>query len=516
MKAEFERLSMNHIHKFIQFEQGLCEVGSDEKFRGNVKIVKLIFRCLQLLCEGHNDALQNHLRDQSFWESQNEQIRNINFIDTAAISFGLVVKYLNPQLLDLGENILDFLIESIQGPCVHNQRQLFNAKIVDYCNDLFIEFMDPTHLKIRGFESDEHHKQLNNFVIKCVRLINALLEANYDPRIIRCVSQTLCHPFLIETLTLSFGIAFWQILETKKGKSVMAAFREDLANAQDNTELRQRKELVQGLVTMFAEEYGEACRKFNDARFLRDIQIHRFSSQISDLFELYFLIKFQREHNESLKFLYQKMGPSSHVVLRFFECFTGSVEIVHGEDILRFYFIKNPACFYIEKEKLRRIIRMVKRDTPKDKIKDIVNFSSQVFTEMEHRCNLFYKFSKFGLNLRIYHNLKFAVTIESIIINSFIFLFFRKRIVDDYAEEDEVYNSKHIFLQIMGILLFLTCIVKLIFWFFIRGSVKLINYRKQFSNRLKKDMRQRQTHGPGSVEVIINYSETKANLLVIL
>ncbi len=31
----------------------------------------------------------------------------------AASAFGIIVKYLNPEVLSLGENILDFIIESV-------------------------------------------------------------------------------------------------------------------------------------------------------------------------------------------------------------------------------------------------------------------------------------------------------------------------------------------------------------------------------------------------------------------
>ncbi len=81
----------------------------------------MIFRFLQLLCEGHNNDLQRYLREQ-YGENSLKRSVNINFIEIASFNFGLIVKYLNPEILSLGEHILDFIIESVQGPCVKNQQ----------------------------------------------------------------------------------------------------------------------------------------------------------------------------------------------------------------------------------------------------------------------------------------------------------------------------------------------------------------------------------------------------------
>lgn len=45
-------------------------------------------------------------------------------------------QYINCQTCDLGQQLIDTLIEVIQGPCKENQRRLVEAKIIDCCRDL--------------------------------------------------------------------------------------------------------------------------------------------------------------------------------------------------------------------------------------------------------------------------------------------------------------------------------------------------------------------------------------------
>ena len=81
-------------------------------------------------------------------------------------------------------------------------------------------------------------------------------------------------------------------------------------------------------------------------------------------------------------------------------------------------------------------MRGIKRDTPKDKVKDIINFSENIYLVMEHRCKLFYKFKKYGINLEFYNVIDVLITLFGFTINLFMLLFFKKKLSYGTAIED--------------------------------------------------------------------------------
>jgi hypothetical protein len=82
-----------------------------------MKFTILILRFLQLFCEGHNLKMQNMLRVQPHVFLAN---KHVNFIEIGAKFLRSFVKFNNVSCIDLGEQILDFLLETVQGPCQEN------------------------------------------------------------------------------------------------------------------------------------------------------------------------------------------------------------------------------------------------------------------------------------------------------------------------------------------------------------------------------------------------------------
>lgn len=96
-------------------EQDLADDILDEEEKQELKYFKRLFRFLQLLCEGHNNKLQNFLRQQNFPSG-----RSIDFVFYSAIIFSNFIKFVNIHSLNVCEQVLDFIIESVQGPCPEN------------------------------------------------------------------------------------------------------------------------------------------------------------------------------------------------------------------------------------------------------------------------------------------------------------------------------------------------------------------------------------------------------------
>ncbi|KAL2103757.1 hypothetical protein ACEWY4_000625 [Coilia grayii] len=91
----------------------------------SVTIMKPILRFLQLLCENHNQDLQNFLRCQNNKTNYNLVCETLQFLDIMCGSttggLGLLGFYINESNVDLIIQTLETLTEYCQGPCQENQ-----------------------------------------------------------------------------------------------------------------------------------------------------------------------------------------------------------------------------------------------------------------------------------------------------------------------------------------------------------------------------------------------------------
>ncbi|XP_010781874.1 inositol 1,4,5-trisphosphate receptor type 3-like, partial [Notothenia coriiceps] len=90
-----------------------------------VTIMKPILRFLQLLCENHNQDLQNFLRCQNNKTNYNLVCETLQFLDIMCGSttggLGLLGLYINESNVHLITQTLETLTEYCQGPCQENQ-----------------------------------------------------------------------------------------------------------------------------------------------------------------------------------------------------------------------------------------------------------------------------------------------------------------------------------------------------------------------------------------------------------
>ncbi|XP_062854471.1 inositol 1,4,5-trisphosphate receptor type 3 [Trichomycterus rosablanca] len=91
----------------------------------SVLIMKPILRFLQLLCENHNQDLQNFLRSQNNKTNYNLVCETLQFLDIMCGSttggLGLLGLYINENNVELITQTLETLTEYCQGPCQENQ-----------------------------------------------------------------------------------------------------------------------------------------------------------------------------------------------------------------------------------------------------------------------------------------------------------------------------------------------------------------------------------------------------------
>lgn len=90
----------------------------EQESASNIHNVIIGLEMLRLFCEGHNDTMQNYLREQT----ENGFVR-VNSVNIMNVVTKILIKY--KEIIDdfnitLGNSIFEFFIELIQGPCYQN------------------------------------------------------------------------------------------------------------------------------------------------------------------------------------------------------------------------------------------------------------------------------------------------------------------------------------------------------------------------------------------------------------
>ena len=98
--------------------------------------------------------------------------------------FASFTKFFNVLSLDLGNQLIDFLAEVVQGPCHGNQIKLTSAKVVDSCKDLLSRFKTKGDYQQYGFCGDNNEDEADKIITKSTKLLAAINEGANDPFIL--------------------------------------------------------------------------------------------------------------------------------------------------------------------------------------------------------------------------------------------------------------------------------------------------------------------------------------------
>ena len=91
--------------------------------------------------------------------------------------------------IEMGCQLIDFMVDAIQGPCKENQKTFFAHKVSDFCKD----FINDLEYQEAYFDDIfyGHEEQLIELIRKVIQLLTALLEANNNKELINSLSMQL-------------------------------------------------------------------------------------------------------------------------------------------------------------------------------------------------------------------------------------------------------------------------------------------------------------------------------------
>lgn len=341
-----------NTERFMRTDIGESDTQIIKESKDSIDILVKLFRLLQLLCEGHNLTLQNHLRLQTV-KNGTTNPRSHDFISSSAAWFGSFIRFANTDSLPFGDQLLEFLIEAVQGPCIDNQKTLVNSKIINFCMDYATIFNNNSEQKRRGFTSDEQLEDIRNSVTKAMKLLYSLLEGNVDESIVEEMSHQIDFNFLMDKLANDFK-TFCDKLSIRVSASLkIPTIIEVLKNTPDS---------------------------FNDS--------------ILESFGVFILLLTLADHNKSIDELIKKgfEEKSFNLLQRkayhFFKSNIASIEIIFNKQLIKVYFPIHPTTRFLTRKSRNTLMAEVKRESPNEKIFGLLNARDDLFDEMEHLARL--------------------------------------------------------------------------------------------------------------------------------
>ena len=394
--------------------------------RSSIRNVKFILRYLQLLCEGHNIELQNTIRDQKWSASPS---MNRDFVEIGSRMLASFAKFNDKLSYELGMQLLNFLVEIIQGPCPENQVALIKHKIIDSCKDLINDISTKKEFKmIWGKDSEEELENLSNLVSKTRCLLASLLEGDQDKGRTLLVAEHLNIDFLAQTLL-----------------SELRAFigRKNPANANN------------------LERFMSNYQNFADRNF--------FDEEIIEAFQTFFFLQLILDETKGHQKYLSKLARETALALEFFRENSRSVEIVFKSNLLRVDFPVHPACRHLPEVQKQEFFKKYNRESPNEKMVQFMRATPRFIDRMDYNINM--KTKRLSITTRSFRRTRDISLLLTFLINvvHFVFSDIRVQNNDTVISLDIPFSRQAV--QAVGLLHLLSTSLMSVIWFYVYGPL---------------------------------------------
>ena len=334
-------------------ENPIADLRLYDEDRRDLELLRRIFRLLQLFCEGHMQKLQNFLREQTFHGVKSGT--SFDFIHMSAQFFASYIKFINIYCIDMGNQLLDFMIEAIQGPALENQVSFCKNKTVDVCKDFLAKFQRDSDYNRGGFFADDEIEAVDNVVTKSSKLLFSLIEGPPNEDNLSMLTEGLDFTFIL--------------------KHLQGEFRDFVERV---SEISLKRKPPIDLSTLNLEDFNEELPDHFDDDFLEAFNLYSLLTTLSDT-------AINKAGGQGVKdFLDNITDPVLLNTLDFFKMHCRSIEIDFKKTVIRVYFPVHPICRFLSKNSREKFNNYVNRETPNDKIKDMMNARDDFFDEMVH------------------------------------------------------------------------------------------------------------------------------------
>jgi len=373
---------LTNFEEFRENEKNYNEQSEDIQRNAKGVVYKKMYAVIQslellrLACENHYEAMQNYLREQI--QNGAKCKRSINFINLIAEIFNRYTKSVNERNAKLGVQILDTLIEMLQGPCQENQIALCNTKILENLEDLTVEVKN-----IRSKKEGLIWIEMNK---KTIILIQAILEGSYNSYIVKQVSIHVNVSFFLERMLEAFE-------KTSKEKTRVVSSQQKAIQGTKMTDV-MTLDFLEGQLAN-ADHYHSAEVGYN--------------ALLDEGIELAIILNFLADTSQDIKLKMSNFKDklSEEEIERFrsfqkaevfYNRYIGQIEIVNKKgDLQRIYFPVVKKTKYLSSVTKTKFLDEVKRESANEKLFGLLRYQKIFLDEMDHFVSLREKSFKFSL-----------------------------------------------------------------------------------------------------------------------
>jgi len=297
IKRHFKQLSHRNGHKFFyEVHEHIRDLhtyissnpdvvmtfGREEKKAWIVEKQAMLLRFLQLWAEGHNEDMQELLREQKFRKSFNIIADVIKSFDKLTQNAEAFVQS-HPDSLEIIEQHFEFLTECLQGPCEKNQDFVINetrlALFIKRYMNVVHELMEHMQRKddkdnedsedMKAMQVQRRHKLYKGLVLSC-RLLGAMIEGRGDAKNIHLeVGEQLSTTIFKRHLVLMKHTE----IELEKEEKIAGSVEEQ----KEISELKHELEASSYDLYSVYEQVGASLPKMKE-----EIQVHEGSAKAED------------------------------------------------------------------------------------------------------------------------------------------------------------------------------------------------------------------------------------------
>ena len=370
---------------------------------------------LRLSCENHYSPMQNFLREQQQENLNSKNVeKNVNIIVFIAEILEKYSNFICENNVDLGEQLLDNLIELLQGPCIENQFLLCQkTKLLENFEDIIENFA----------KNLENKLNLSGFYNKIMILLLALFEGNNDQIVLNKIANHFSIDLMLDIINdiyLNYSKIYKKMilhsLSKKKRKKGKEKNLWNLTNVLfDSIAFNNKKNLP---FLNFDVKNLENCINFSFNIYILIFSLKFLNSDFGN--------KVKKSINDNISFnIPEKTNipvKNYEKMIKYYKSNVSFIEIINSNnEIQRHYFRKHPITKYFSTISQEKFMEKVSRDSANEKINGLLKEEPVFFEEMQHFLKLRTKGLRFNLTIISQMNaigLYFALIINLIILFS--------------------------------------------------------------------------------------------------
>lgn len=367
------------------------------KFESEENIHNLIIalEMLRLMCEGHNEEMQNYQREQI----ENGILRSNN-VNMLKVVTEMLIKYqdiVDDFNIALGNAIFEYFVEILQGPCYENQIEICKTKLLETVEDMLMDFIKGKGTKtMHGLGQNSVSEYSKSELIRnIINFLSAVLEGTNDNFIITKISIHVNQDMFLKRLKDIYDMFYSDITKNflavlelpMKSKRKTGAFMKSPKKKKTGAKFDFRQTGADKKDEVEEEVYTVLINNKKDYNpvILEGILIWILLKSIGDVEE-----SFQKRIEKMIKHMkkeekdYKKTDKTDKMI-EFFSEKTASIEIFNeNQKIQKVYFPVHNVTKFLSDYTKKKFEKEVNRESANDKIKNLVENYLDFYDEMCH------------------------------------------------------------------------------------------------------------------------------------